>query len=167
MEAMTPSVDSSAHSAGSVPLTRLSTRGLGGWASQSGGASPRLEPRRGYVSLTIKKEIVVLPTPPASAIIREREGGAAYGGIVLTASHNPEPDNGIKLVDADGGMLHASWEKHATAAANAPEAELGAALQAIVAAEGLTDATSRHQPGSARHQPNISSCLVAISLDRG
>ena len=30
---------------------------------------------------------------------------------MVTASHNAEPDNGIKMVDPDGGMLDASWEK--------------------------------------------------------
>jgi phosphomannomutase len=29
-------------------------------------------------------------------------------GVVVTASHNPVQDNGVKIVDPDGGMLAAS-----------------------------------------------------------
>ena len=39
---------------------------------------------------------------------------------MITASHNPEPDNGMKLADSHGGMLDADWEKHAVSLANAP-----------------------------------------------
>ena len=30
---------------------------------------------------------------------------------MVTASHNPEIDNGIKIVDPDGGMMSMDWEK--------------------------------------------------------
>ena len=43
---------------------------------------------------------------------------SAVIGVVITASHNPEEDNGVKLVDPLGEMLEATWEKHATALAN-------------------------------------------------
>jgi len=38
---------------------------------------------------------------------------------MVTASHNPEEDNGVKLVDPRGEMLEASWEAHASTLANA------------------------------------------------
>ena len=38
---------------------------------------------------------------------------------MITASHNPEADNGVKLSDPDGGMLSAEWEGHAVDLANA------------------------------------------------
>ena len=54
----------------------------------------------------------------ALAAVRSHVTGRATG-IVITASHNPEPDNGVKLVDCTGGMLPVSWESHAEALANA------------------------------------------------
>lgn len=35
-------------------------------------------------------------------------------GIMVTASHNPECDNGVKLIDYDGEMINKTWESHAT-----------------------------------------------------
>lgn len=34
-------------------------------------------------------------------------------GLMVTASHNLEPDNGVKMVDPNGGMLSQDWEGHA------------------------------------------------------
>jgi phosphoacetylglucosamine mutase len=39
-------------------------------------------------------------------------------GVMITASHNPEEDNGLKLIDPKGEMLEASWESIATTVAN-------------------------------------------------
>lgn len=38
---------------------------------------------------------------------------------MVTASHNPEVDNGIKMVDPNGGMLSQDWEKYAEVDTNA------------------------------------------------
>ncbi|CAB1105895.1 unnamed protein product [Ectocarpus sp. CCAP 1310/34] len=47
----------------------------------------------------------LMSTPAVSAVLREKEGGAAYAGLVLTASHNPggpDEDFGIKFNTASG-----------------------------------------------------------------
>jgi phosphoacetylglucosamine mutase len=42
-------------------------------------------------------------------------------GIQITASHNPVEDNGVKLVDPDGGMMEQSWEEYAAIIGNASD----------------------------------------------
>ncbi|NXE79100.1 AGM1 mutase, partial [Cochlearius cochlearius] len=57
------------------------------------------------------------------AVLRSRAVLSTIG-IMVTASHNPEEDNGVKLVDPLGEMLHPTWEEYATQLANAEEREL-------------------------------------------
>jgi phosphoacetylglucosamine mutase len=59
-------------------------------------------------------------------------------GLMVTASHNAAPDNGIKMVDPDGGMLDASWEVHAYNLANATAEEVPGVLDAVIEAEGIS-----------------------------
>ncbi len=49
----------------------------------------------------------ILPTPAIATLTRAL---GAVGGVVLSASHNPFADNGIKLFSADGGKLPDAWE---------------------------------------------------------
>ncbi len=37
---------------------------------------------------------------------------------MITASHNPMCDNGVKVIDPLGEMLDESWERHATELVN-------------------------------------------------
>ena len=53
------------------------------------------------------------------AALRSRAAGGQFIGLMITASHNPEIDNGIKLTDPSGYMLSQEWEPLAEALANA------------------------------------------------
>ncbi|KAG1862233.1 phosphoacetylglucosamine mutase [Suillus subluteus] len=70
------------------------------------------------------------------AALRSKKLGGKTIGVMVTASHNPEPDNGVKLVDPRGEMLESSWEAHATAFANAPNS-----VAFIAAVDELVKAT--------------------------
>jgi len=50
----------------------------------------------------------VLPTPGIAFLTRRLE---AHGGVVLSASHNPFEDNGIKVFSSEGAKLPDAWEE--------------------------------------------------------
>ncbi|CAI7569345.1 unnamed protein product [Penicillium manginii] len=52
--------------------------------------------------------------------LRSKKLSGQWIGVMVTASHNPAEDNGVKLVDPMGEMLEAEWETYATKLANAP-----------------------------------------------
>ncbi|KAK2164180.1 hypothetical protein LSH36_68g16012 [Paralvinella palmiformis] len=68
------------------------------------------------------------------AALRSKSKGGVTIGVMITASHNPECDNGVKLVDPAGEMLEASWEKHAAHLANVNDADVSECLKSLIAA---------------------------------
>lgn len=54
------------------------------------------------------------------ASLRSRRLNGPAIGVMITASHNPAVDNGVKIVDPLGDMLEQDWERYATALVNAP-----------------------------------------------
>jgi len=53
------------------------------------------------------------------ASLRSRRQNSAAIGVMITASHNPAADNGVKIIDPYGEMLEQEWEDYATALVNA------------------------------------------------
>ncbi|PBK70302.1 phosphoacetylglucosamine mutase [Armillaria solidipes] len=67
------------------------------------------------------------------AALRSKKLDGRTVGVMVTASHNPEDDNGVKIVDPRGEMLEASWEGHATVLSNAAtSADFVSALETFV-----------------------------------
>ncbi|KAK7906927.1 hypothetical protein WMY93_015539 [Mugilogobius chulae] len=70
------------------------------------------------------------------ATLRSKKTKATIG-VMVTASHNPEEDNGVKLVDPMGEMVTPTWEGYATQLANAENEDLLTALKDIIAKEEI------------------------------
>uniref|UniRef100_A0A1I8FGZ6 HELICc2 domain-containing protein n=1 Tax=Macrostomum lignano TaxID=282301 RepID=A0A1I8FGZ6_9PLAT len=58
------------------------------------------------------------------AALRSRSLHGQAVGVMVTASHNPEHDNGVKLVEPNGDMLPVEWEPIASGLVNALDTEL-------------------------------------------
>lgn len=50
--------------------------------------------------------------------LRSRKLNGQTIGVMITASHNPSADNGVKIVDPMGDMLEQEWESYATKLVN-------------------------------------------------
>lgn len=72
------------------------------------------------------------------SVLRSKLKNAAIG-IMITASHNPECDNGLKLVDPSGEMLENTWERIATDLVNIDDKDLVPALHKIIKEQRINE----------------------------
>ncbi|XP_068198392.1 phosphoacetylglucosamine mutase isoform X2 [Antennarius striatus] len=70
------------------------------------------------------------------ATLRSKKTKATIG-VMVTASHNPEEDNGVKLIDPMGEMLSQKWEGFATQLANSEQDDFLTALKDVVEKESI------------------------------
>jgi len=76
------------------------------------------------------------------AVLRSRAKGGQAIGAMITASHNPGPDNGIKLVDPKGEMLESTWEAIATKLANCIDDDIPGQMDQIVSQFNIPEGES-------------------------
>ena len=81
------------------------------------------------------------------AVLRTLSLGSKAIGAVVTASHNLEHDNGIKLVDHDGSMLSVEWEPYAAQLANCSIDDFARECRAIKTNECISDAVDTLRGG--------------------
>ena len=86
-------------------------------------------------------DVVALRMGLFASIVSECLGGRAVG-LMVTASHNPEPDNGLKLVGPDGLMAPVEWEPLAERIANAEDSQLPDVVNDIRRAIGCREQRS-------------------------
>ena len=106
----------------------------------------------------------VLPTPGVAALA-PRLGAAAAG--VVSASHNPYPDNGIKFFAGDGRKLSDAKERQieALAADTDPERPTRSGIGAV---ERLDGATSLYVDGLlSRLRPRVAGMKVLLDCANG
>ncbi|XP_020497666.1 phosphoacetylglucosamine mutase [Labrus bergylta] len=70
------------------------------------------------------------------ATLRSKKTEATIA-VMVTASHNPEEDNGVKLIDPMGEMVALTWEGYATQLANAEQDDLLTALKDVIKKEAI------------------------------
>jgi phosphoglucosamine mutase len=80
-----------------------------------------------------------LPTPGVAYLTRAQRASL---GVVISASHNPYPDNGIKFFSAQGTKLPDEWEREVEAALEEPPSWADSA--ALGKARRLDDAAGRY-----------------------
>jgi phosphoglucosamine mutase len=109
-------------------------------------------------------DLGVLPTPGV-ATLAPRLGAAAAG--VVSASHNPYPDNGIKFFSGDGRKLSVGKEREIESLTEDPHTELPTGND-VGAVETLRDAARLYVEGIlGRLRPQVDGMKVLLDCSNG
>uniref|UniRef100_A0A8C7IPC8 Phosphoacetylglucosamine mutase n=1 Tax=Oncorhynchus kisutch TaxID=8019 RepID=A0A8C7IPC8_ONCKI len=95
------------------------------------------------------------------ATLRSKKTKATIG-VMVTASHNPEEDNGVKLVDTMGEMVTPAWEGYATQLANTEQEGLLTALKDVIDREAISMAQEASVFVSKDTRPSSESLSQAV-----
>lgn len=88
----------------------------------------------------------------------------ATTGLVVTASHNPAQDNGVKLVEPSGYMLQQTWEAHANRLAQwDDDASLQSCLQEVFTSEAIAAGAPARVLLACDSRPSSPALLAAAS----
>lgn len=71
-----------------------------------------------------------------SVLLSKAKNGSTIG-VMITASHNPEEDNGIKLCNSSGEMIDKEWENFATDLVNVSDDSLPDSLSMITCSSAI------------------------------
>lgn len=105
----------------------------------------------------------VVPTPAVACLVTEL---GAEGGIVISASHNPAPDNGLKLFGSDSYKFPDEVEKRLEELIQTPEADsirpVGSRVGTVTP---LIDASERYSRLAKASVPGMSLHGMKIAVD--
>ncbi len=106
----------------------------------------------------------VVPTPAVAVITRAEDFDA---GIVISASHNPYEDNGIKVFSGHGQKFDEALERHVEALVADPHFEVSADASAEIEPHDAVESYMRHCAAALPFVGNVSGLRVGLDCANG